>query len=111
MNDPPLESTSLDDIRLKSEFEANKNIRDYLVKWQEKNPNILDPIRGPGTATDDPSKPWKGNMLNDNREAHDAGSDALRASEEELSDFANIGDEGGNMHEYLEPGDLVALAS
>lgn len=50
-------------------------------------------------------------MLNDNREAHDAGSDALRASEEELSDFANIGDEGGNMHEYLKPGDLVALAS
>lgn len=50
-------------------------------------------------------------MLNDNREAHDAGSDALRSSEEELSDFANIGDEGGNMHEYLEPGDLVALAS
>lgn len=55
--------------------------------------------------------PWKGNMLNDSREAHDAGSDSLQATDNDLSDFANIADEGEGIDEFLEPGDLVALTS
>ncbi|KAB8278111.1 hypothetical protein BDV30DRAFT_204141 [Aspergillus minisclerotigenes] len=105
-------STSIEDIRLKSEFEENKDIREYLRKWQESHPNPLDPVRGPGTSnTLDASAPWVGNMLNDYREAHDAGSDALRETDEDVSDFENIAEEGEGMHDFLEPGDLVALSS
>lgn len=50
-------------------------------------------------------------MLNDTREAHDAGSDALHATEDDLSDFTNLGDEGEGVGDFLEPGDLVALSS
>ena len=50
-------------------------------------------------------------MLNDYREAHDAGSDALRETDEDVSDFENIAEEGEGMHDFLEPGDLVALSS
>ncbi|KAF7592123.1 hypothetical protein BBP40_000671 [Aspergillus hancockii] len=104
--------TSIEDIRLKTEFEENKDIRQYLRKWQENHPNILDPVRGPGTSnTLDASAPWVGNMLNDYREAHDAGSDALRETDEDVSGFENIADEGEGIHEFLEPGDLVALSS
>ncbi|KAF5866725.1 hypothetical protein ETB97_009882 [Aspergillus alliaceus] len=104
--------TSIEDIRLKSEFEENKDIREYLRKWQESHPNILDPVRGPGTTnTLDASAPWIGNMLNDHREAFDAGSDALRETDEDVSDFENLANEGEGMHEFLEPGDLVALSS
>lgn len=59
----------------------------------------------------DPSIPWKGNMLNDTREAHDTGSDALHATEDDLADFSNLGDEGEGVGDFLEPGDLVALSS
>lgn len=100
---------SVEDIRLESEFEANKNIREYLIKWQAIRPNILDPIREPDMH--DPSIPWKGNMLNDTREAHDTGSDALHATEDDLADFSNLGDEGEGVGDFLEPGDLVALSS
>lgn len=90
----------------------NRDIRDYLVKWQERNPNYLDPIRGRWTPTSsDKSLRWKGNMLNDTREAHDAGTDTLQAAEAELAGFSNIGEEGENVDDFLEPGDLVALHS
>ncbi|KAE8149883.1 hypothetical protein BDV25DRAFT_120558 [Aspergillus avenaceus] len=105
-------SASLEDIRLKTEFEENKDIREYLRKWQGSHSNILDPVRGPGTSNEwDVSAPWVGNMMNDNREAHDVGSDALREADEDVSDFENIADEGESMNEFLEPGDLVALPS
>lgn len=102
-------SKSVEDIRLENEFETNKDIREYLIKWQETHPNVLDPIRELGDY--DSSVPWKGNMLNDSREAHDSGSDALHSTEDDLSDFANLGDEGEGVGDFLEPGDLVALSS
>jgi hypothetical protein len=49
-------------------------------------------------------------MLNDNREARDAGSDALRAADDSL-EFTNSADEGEGLHQYLEPGDLVAMTA
>ncbi|KAF4216638.1 hypothetical protein CNMCM8980_006503 [Aspergillus fumigatiaffinis] len=105
-------TTSIEDILLKTEFEENKDIRNYLRKWQETHPNILDPVRGPGTAsTLDPSAPWVGNMLNDSKEAFDAGSDVLREADEESLEFHNIGDEGEGVDEFLQPGDLVALST
>lgn len=91
---------------MKNEFEANRDIRDYLVKWQKRNPNVLDPVREP----EDMSSQWRGNMLNDNREADGASIDELH-SEAEAVDFPNIGDEGEGIDEFLEPGDLVALYS
>lgn len=105
-------TTSIEDILLKTEFEENKDIRNYLRKWQETHPNILDPVRGPGTAsTSDPSAPWVGNMLNDGMEPFDAGSDVVREADEESLEFHNIGDEGEGVNEFLQPGDLVALST
>lgn len=59
----------------------------------------------------DPSAPWVGNVLNDNRETFDAGSDQLRATDEDRTEFSDVGDEGEQEHDYLEPGDMVALYS
>ncbi|KAE8353855.1 hypothetical protein BDV28DRAFT_132402 [Aspergillus coremiiformis] len=117
LKSPPVQDlfgspASLENIRIKSEFEEKKDIRQYLRQWQENHPNIMDPVRGPGTSnTLDASAPWVGNMLNDYREAPDAGSDALREADEDVSDFANIAEEGEGTHEFLEPGDLVSLSS
>ncbi|PYH43621.1 exoribonuclease II [Aspergillus saccharolyticus JOP 1030-1] len=100
---------SIERLRLRLEFEKHNDIRDYLQKWQDSQDNFADPVRGPGTANkmvaDDP---WVGNMLNDNREAYDAGADALRASED-YSGYISRADEGASLKERLEPGDLVAM--
>ncbi|RAL02239.1 exoribonuclease II [Aspergillus ibericus CBS 121593] len=102
-------STEVLNLRLKLEFDEHKDIRTYLRKWQRSQSNDMDPVRGPGTSNLlDASAPWVGNMLNDNREAHDAGSDALRAADDAF-DFTNAADEGEGLHQYLEPGDLVAM--
>ena len=104
-------STEVLNLRLKLEFDEHKDIRTYLQKWQQSQSNDLDPVRGPGTSnTLDASAPWVGNMLNDNREARDAGSDALRAADESF-DFTNSADEGEGLNQYLEPGDLVAMTA
>ncbi|KAL2010929.1 hypothetical protein VTN00DRAFT_3647 [Thermoascus crustaceus] len=105
--------TPIDEILLRNEFEEKKDIREYLRKWQARQPNVMDPVRGPGTSnpSTDPSLPWVGNMLNDNREAHDAGSDTLRVTDEDTSEFSNLADEGEDINAFLEPGDLVALSS
>lgn len=69
-------------------------------------------MRGPDTANPlDDSIPWIGNMLNDGREAFDSGSEQLRATDEDRSEFSDVGDEGDEMHDFLEPGDLVSLYS
>ncbi|KAI9369574.1 hypothetical protein BJX61DRAFT_536328 [Aspergillus egyptiacus] len=99
---------SIEDIRLKSEFEENRDIRDYLSKWQEVNSNILDPVRGPETSNPNTSGPWVGDMMNDNREVHEAGSDRSQR-EEDMSEFSGLSDEGEGMADLLEPGDLVAM--
>lgn len=104
--------TAVDEILLKSEFEAKKDIRDYLRKWLERQDNSADPVCGPGTTN--PTKKsdsWVGNMLNDSREAYDAGGDRERAEEEDSSDLFHDMDEGHDMKAFLEPGDLVGLQS
>ncbi|XRM43444.1 3'-5' RNA exonuclease complex component [Aspergillus tubingensis] len=104
-------STEVLNLRLKLEFDEHKDIRTYLRKWQQSHSNDLDPVRGPGTSNSlDASAPWVGNMLNDNREARDAGSDALRAADDSL-EFTNSADEGEGLNQYLEPGDLVAMTA
>ncbi|PYH94158.1 RNB-domain-containing protein [Aspergillus ellipticus CBS 707.79] len=104
-------STEVLNLRLKLEFDEHKNIRTYLRSWQENTPNTMDPVRGPGTSNPQASSmPWVGNMLNDNRETYDAGSDALRATDESVN-FDNSADEGEGLGQYLEPGDLVAMTS
>ncbi|KAI9925785.1 hypothetical protein ASPWEDRAFT_173869 [Aspergillus wentii DTO 134E9] len=107
--DPSKASPSVEEIRLQTEFEENQDIRKYLSRWQETHSNELDPVRGPGTSNpSEQAKPWVGNMLNDFRES---ASDALRAIDHEMSEFSSATDEGEDMHEFLEPGDLVALSS
>ncbi|ODM18242.1 hypothetical protein SI65_06113 [Aspergillus cristatus] len=106
LQDTGKQTASIEEIQLKNEFEANRDIRDYLVKWQKRTPNVLDPVREPENM----SSQWRGNMLNDNREADGASIDELH-SEAEAVDFPNIGDEGEGIDEFLEPGDLVALHS
>lgn len=108
IQDTAKQTASIEEIQLKNEFETNRDIRDYLVKWQKQNPNLLDPVREPEDAT---SSRWRGNMLNDNREADGASIDELQSSDAEPVDFSNIGDEGEGIDEFLEPGDLVALHS
>ncbi|KAL3479067.1 hypothetical protein BJX99DRAFT_222974 [Aspergillus californicus] len=102
--------SSIADIRLKSEFEENRDIREYLRKWQEVNPNDLDPVRGPNTSNENWTQRWVGNMLNDNRETRDVAGDDLRM-EEDMSDFVGRSEDETGMHHYLEPGDLVAIVA
>lgn len=49
-------------------------------------------------------------MLNDNREAMDAGFDVLRESDDD-AELHNRDDEGAGLNHYLEPGDLVAMSA
>ncbi|KAL4783451.1 hypothetical protein BJX76DRAFT_330000 [Aspergillus varians] len=94
---------AIEDIRLKSEFEENRDIRQYLRKWQEVTPNVLDPVRSPETSNaPGQAAPWVGNMMN-------FGAEGNLEADEDMSDFVDVADEGEGMHDYLEPGDLVAF--
>ncbi|KKK20240.1 hypothetical protein ARAM_003213 [Aspergillus rambellii] len=108
-NDLP--RASIEDIRLRNEFEKNNDIRDYLRKWQEANPNLLDPIRDPSISNADKGQPWVGNMMNDNRDTYDAGDDNVRYVDDDASEFLEIAEEGEGLHNYLKPGDLVAISA
>ncbi|RAH77713.1 mitochondrial exoribonuclease Cyt-4 [Aspergillus japonicus CBS 114.51] len=104
-------ATSLENLRLRLEFEKYGNVRDYLQKWQDSQDNSADPVRGPGTANKMlATDAWRGNMLNDNREAMDAGFDVMRASDDD-AELLNRDDEGAGLNHYLEPGDLVAMSA
>ncbi|KAN0081973.1 hypothetical protein V8E54_003271 [Elaphomyces granulatus] len=108
----PSKLRAVDEILLRNEFEKNKDIRDYLRRWQECQPKNLDPIYEHNPPN--PSGgllPWLGNMLNDSREAYDAGSEKLRADDEDVSDFSTRLDEERDSRDFLEPGDLVGLSS
>lgn len=72
------------------------------------HPNLLDPVREPEAANS--SEPWVGNMLNDSREVFDGGSDVLRITDEEHSEFSNAV-ENEDVDELLRPGDLASLYS
>ncbi|KAL4753452.1 hypothetical protein BDW72DRAFT_169100 [Aspergillus terricola var. indicus] len=98
---------SIEDIRLQTEFEKNKDIRDYLRKWQEITPNTLDPVRN--IELSESSQPWTGNMFTFGSDLDDAVDDKLRLTDEDMSGFAHIADEGEGMYDYLQPGDLVVF--
>jgi hypothetical protein len=103
---------AVDEILLRNEFEKNRDIRDYLRRWQERQPKNLDPIyEHSNSNSSGGSLPWLGNMLNDSREAYDAGSEKLRADDEDVSDFSTRLDEERDPRDFLEPGDLVGLSS
>jgi hypothetical protein len=97
--DPSLSSISAEDIRLKAEFEENRDIRGYLQKWQQINPNILDPVRDPH-STD----PWVGTMLNGR-----GASDEPRGNN--LTENHDLDQSEYSDSYYLEPGDLVVRLS
>lgn len=98
--EPPL--TAIDsNLLLKSEFEIHRDIREYLRKWQDVNPNDLDPVRKTSDAqTTQLPNPTQGNMPN-GRDAADLWGDPNRPNQESL----HIEEFEG---EHLEPGDLVA---
>ena len=50
-------------------------------------------------------------MMNAETESHDVGRDALRAADQEVGGFDNLAEEGESVDDFLEPGDLVALAA
>ncbi|KAL4878319.1 hypothetical protein BJY04DRAFT_229867 [Aspergillus karnatakaensis] len=102
-------TSSFEDLRLQAEFDQKKDVRRYLGRWQELNPNTLDPVNR-SEANVRPQQ-WVGNMYNDNRETYDAGGDTVRLTDEDMSDFVDIADEGEGIHDYLEPGDLVAIST
>lgn len=86
------------------DLETFRDIRDYLRKWQETNPNDIDPVKdlGPDCTENDL---WVGNMLN-GREAGDGywnSSTFTNLDDMELSsDF-----EG----DHIKPGDLIGRLS
>ena len=83
-----------------------------MRKWQDNNLNPLDPIRGAQTTNvPGQSSPWIGNMQSDATESNDYGSEALREADEDVGEFDNLADEGDGAHDFLEPGDLVALSA
>lgn len=105
-----LSQQSIADIRLKNEFEENRDIRLYLRKWQDITPNVLDPVRHIEIVnTPGHQAPWVGNMINFGSQETDATEDILRQTEEDMSEFLDVDDAGEGMHDYLEPGDLVAF--
>ncbi|KUL86814.1 hypothetical protein ZTR_04794 [Talaromyces verruculosus] len=105
--------TKIDNILLKTEFETQNNIREYLRKWQEQNVNHLDPIQGPDTSNADspPLLKWTGNMLNDGQAVYDDAVERSYTSLEETSDYKIDMDENYETGDILEPGDLVGFFS
>ncbi|PLB36014.1 exoribonuclease II [Aspergillus candidus] len=96
---------SAEQIRIRNEFEENGDVREYLRKWQDMQSNSMDPIGGPGSIALGTSSPWVGNMISDPQKGPEPEDDA---EEEDLSGFS---DESEGTHDFLEPGDLVALSS
>lgn len=105
--------TKIDNILLKTEFETQNNIREYLRKWQEQNVNHLDPIQGPDTSNADspPLLKWTGNMLNDGQAVYDDAVERSYTSLEQTSDYKIDMDENYETGDILEPGDLVGFFS
>lgn len=49
-------------------------------------------------------------MFSDSYQFYDAEGDDLRARDEKATEFFNPGDEGAGIDDFLQPGDLVAIA-
>ncbi|QKX55054.1 uncharacterized protein TRUGW13939_02146 [Talaromyces rugulosus] len=107
-----LSRTAIDNYLLRTEFEENRDIREYLRKWQAQNVNYMDPVRGPDTSNPAPSDGgWKGNMLNDNLASFDEAVERAQSAVEEGSDFDIQMNDSYETGEILEPGDLVGFFS
>ncbi|CEJ55034.1 hypothetical protein PMG11_01313 [Penicillium brasilianum] len=100
--DPVIAPVAEEEVRLEAELETYRDIREYLRKWNETNPNVLDPVREPGSesSTTEPGQ-LIGSMLN-GREA----SDSLWASSQ-LSNKDDFDTSEEFEGDHLEPGDLV----
>ncbi|KAH8692366.1 putative mitochondrial exoribonuclease Cyt-4 [Talaromyces proteolyticus] len=110
--EPPSDyRTAIDNLLLKTEFETNKDIREYLRKWQTQNINHMDPVRGPGTSNPGSPKSWMGNMLNDSITAYDEAVERASMAVDEGSDFKTDLGDAYEVGELLEPGDLVGFFS
>ncbi|KAJ5698090.1 hypothetical protein N7462_000095 [Penicillium macrosclerotiorum] len=103
---PPTDAAAAEEARLQAEVETYRNIRQYLRKWQETNPNVLDPVREAGDAmASENTGQWVGNMLN-GREAFESLWSSSRLSVQD--DFDTSQEFEGD---HLEPGDLIARLS
>jgi hypothetical protein len=105
--------SAIDNILLRNEFELNRDIRDYLRKWQVQNVNDLDPIRGPGTVNPDTlsSGEWVGNMLNDSGSTIEESMERAESLAQDTSDIQFDMDGHDEVGDILEPGDLVGFYS
>lgn len=93
----PIDSNLL----LKTEFETHGDIREYLRKWQEVNPNDMDPIRKAiSPQSSEPPSQAVGTMHN-GRESLDIWGDPNRPNQQ-----TSYGEEFEGEH--LQSGDLVA---
>ena len=102
--------SAIDNLILKSQFEAKRDIRDYLSKWQRQNTNDLDPVRGPDTVNPSPLPRgrWVGNMLNDTGSTIEQSLESAESVTED-SDIQLFMDEHDEVGDILEPGDLVGF--
>ncbi|KAJ5782050.1 hypothetical protein N7457_003824 [Penicillium paradoxum] len=99
-NKPP--SVPIDtNLLLRSQFELHGDIREYLRRWQDTNPNDLDPVRHSGSKRplELPGKSV-GSMPN-GRDSLDAWGDPNRLNQDAMNKDEFEG-------EHLEQGDLVA---
>lgn len=103
--------TAIDNYLLRTQFEENKDIKEYLRKWQAQNVNHLDPVHGPGTSNPLPSENWKGNMLNDTLASFDEAVERAQSAVEEGTDFDIQMSDSYETGEILEPGDMVGFFS
>ncbi|KAJ5580287.1 uncharacterized protein N7459_006272 [Penicillium hispanicum] len=102
--DPRFASES--EIFQHAEIETYRDIRGYLRKWQETNPNTLDPVQD--LDTEDVSEIAKlqvGCMMNGRDPSENPWSISKLSHQEDLDTSDDF--EG----EHLEPGDLVARLS
>jgi hypothetical protein len=95
-----------EEARLQAEVETYRDIREYLRKWNETNPNILDPIRKLGSET---SPVDLGQLVGTMLNGRDA-SDFLWASSQ-LSNRDDFDTSEEFEGDHIEPGDLVGRLS
>lgn len=87
---------------MQAQLETYRDIREYLRKWQEINPNVLDPIQDLNTeATEGGRVPWNGTILKGHDPAESLWAESQLAKQDDFDTSEEF--EG----EHLEPGDMV----
>jgi len=99
--DPPT-AEEAEMAKLKAEYEMNNDIRYYLRRWQEINPQNLDSVREPGSQTST-ALDAEFVVLNGRGE-----TEGLRASSQ-LTDQNDLDISEEFEGDHLEPGDMVSL--